>query len=177
MSEGKGFEPPRLDGFRFEILERLGMRTQFDWRGASRARVKIPPLRDQSPEHRAAMIIPWAPRNLARRKCAPAQFITKVKSRVVPRLRGGQLPKHNPNIRIVPHTKLLDKTVRRIRGRVETTLTSIARFHRLGRAALRPGKEIDADDGVVRFRYRPFPTQKLGRWFGQPDERVGHVNK
>jgi hypothetical protein len=84
-------------------------------------------------------------------------------------LRGGQLPKYNPNIRIVPRTKLLDETVRRIRGRVETTLTRIARFHRLSRAALRPGNEIDADDWVVRFRDRPFPAQKLGRWFGQPD--------
>jgi hypothetical protein len=92
-------------------------------------------------------------------------------------LRGGQLPKYAPNIRIVPRTRLLGETVRRIRGSVETTLTSIARFHRLSRAALRPGNEIDADDWVVRFRDRPFPTQKLGRWFGQPDYRVGHVNK
>jgi hypothetical protein len=84
-------------------------------------------------------------------------------------LRGGELLKYNPNIRIVPHTKLLDETARRIRGSVETTLTSIARFPRLSRAAFRPGNEIDADDWVVRFRYRPFPTQKLGRWFGQPD--------
>jgi hypothetical protein len=52
---------------------------------------------------------------------------------------------------------------------VETTSTSIGRFHRLSRAALRPGNEINADDWVFRFRYRPFPTQKLGRWFGQPD--------
>src|ERR1700736_631798 len=66
-------------------------------------------------------------------------------------------------------TKLLDETVRRIRGSVEMTLTSIARFHRLSRAALSTRDEIDADDWVVRFRYRPFPTQKLGRCFGQPD--------
>jgi hypothetical protein len=66
-------------------------------------------------------------------------------------------------------TKLRDETVRRIRGSVETILTTIARFRRLSRPALRPGNEIDADDWVVRFRYRPFPTQKLGRCFGQPD--------
>ena len=46
---------------------------------------------------------------------------------------------------------------------------NLMRFRRLSRPALRPGNEIDADDWVVRFRYRPFPAQKLGRCLGQPD--------
>jgi hypothetical protein len=39
-------------------LERLGMRTQFECRGASRGRVIIPPRRVHSPEPRGARIIP-----------------------------------------------------------------------------------------------------------------------